>query len=680
MQYKKNGQVNCNAVDLAVLHREAQKGKAWATPEAFLNAPHREIPYIPSVQIFVLLAFQPQDETDYSYRLRQTLKISNDTGAFYSERTLFDRSRSEKCRKISTPHPTLMKLQRWILRNILEQLEVSPVSFAYRKGVCLKDNAAPHVGKKQMVKADISHFFETVSYGKVYGVFAEAGYDKPVATLLAKLCTLRGHLPQGAPSSPALANLVMGRFDEIVCAYCDERGIIYTRYSDDLTFSADRMDIAGLLRFVRATLKAEGFSMNSKKIRVLGPGARHQVCGIVTNEVLSVPKSYRRKLRQEVYFLQKSTLAEHIRRMNDPKFIDFDGSIRTDYYLRNLLGRLQFVEQIRHDPKMLEAALQVQDMLFFAEEYPKHPEVGGFLFGEVSSVKREALMIVKLGGEVPPRLLELLLPHSHSFVDCMLKSGRLRRKKTGNLTLGASVRMECTEEDVCFSLRRAEKVLIQMENAGQYTDADILASYIDGLAHSPDFPGEFIWGVDMATRSWRKRMTLQRWERLRGIDFSRLAPCVELSQKMAVVLCPLSEFPKGMTNALTDILFRDQAQTIERLRQTGWLEEITDEKGMLRLRLTERGILSMYQSRELVWTGERMEPICEAIFLAKRNAYRGDYEAFLYASAILWRLCVMEDVPGDTRELCRDTSLTLGIIAARERFKATSTATEADKR
>lgn len=440
------------------------------------------------------------------------------------------------------------------------------------------------------------------------------------------------------------------------------------------------MDIAGLLRFVRATLKAEGFSMNPKKIRVLGPGARHQVCGIVTNEVLSVPKSYRRKLRQEVYFLQKSTLAEHIRRMNDPKFIDFDGSIRTDYYLRNLLGRLQFVEQIRHDPKMLEAALQVQDMLFFAEEYPKHPEVGGFLFGEVSSVKREALMIVKLGGEVSPRLLELLLPHSHSFVDCMLKSGRLRRKKTGNLTLGSSVRMESTEEDVCFSLRRAEKVLIQKENAGQYTDADILASYIDGLAHSPDFPGEFIWGVDMATRSWRKRMTLQRWERLRGIDFSRSAPCVELSQKTAVVLCPLSEFPKGMTNALTDILFRDQAQIIERLRQTGWLEEITDEKGMLRLRLTERGILSMYQSRELVWTWERMEPICEAIFLAKRNAYRGDYEAFLYASAILWRLCVMEDVPGDTRELCRDTSLTLGIIAARERFKATSTATEADKR
>ena len=73
MQYKKNGQVSCNAVDLAVLHQETQKGKTWATPEAFLNAPHREIPYIPSVQIFVLLAFQPQDETDYSYRLRQTL-------------------------------------------------------------------------------------------------------------------------------------------------------------------------------------------------------------------------------------------------------------------------------------------------------------------------------------------------------------------------------------------------------------------------------------------------------------------------------------------------------------------------------------------------------------------------------------------------------------------------------
>ena len=679
MQYKKNGQVSCNAVDLAVLHREAQKGRIWATPGAFLNVPHRENPYIPSVQVFVLLAFQPQDEKDYSYRLRQALKISNDTGAFYSERTLVDRSRSEKCRKISTPHPSLMKLQRWILRNILERLEVSSVSFAYRKGVGLKDNAAPHIGKKQMVKVDISHFFETVSYGKVYGVFADAGYDKPVATLLAKLCTLRGQLPQGAPSSPALANLVMGRFDEIVCAYCDEHGIAYTRYSDDLTFSADRMDTTGLLRFVRTALKAEGFFMNPRKVRVLGPGARHQVCGIITNEVLSVPKSYRRKLRQEVYFLQKSTLAEHIRRMNDPKFIDFDGSIRTVYYLRNLLGRLQFVEQIRHGPRMLEAALQVQDMLFFAEEYPEHPEVGGFLFGEISDVMQEALMIVKLGGEVQPRLLELLLPHSHSIVSCMLKSGRLRRKKSGNLALGSSIRMERTEEDVYFSLKRAEKVLIQKENTKHYTDSDILASYIDGLAHSPDFPGEFIWGVDMATRSWRKRMTLQRWERLRGIDFSRLAPYVELSPKMAVILCPLSEFPKGMTKALTDILFRDQAQTIERLRQTGWLEEIIDEKGMPRLRLTERGILSMYQSHELTWTWERLEPICEAIFLAKRDAYCGDYEAFLYASEILWRLCVMEDVPAYTRELCRDTSLTLGIIAAGERLKAVRTATEAGK-
>ena len=127
----------------------------------------------------------------------------------------------------------------------------------------------------------------------------------------------------------------------------------------------------------------------------------------------------------------------------------------------------------------------------------------------------------------------------------------------------------------------------------------------------------------MATRSWRKRMTLQRWERLRGIDFSRSAPCVELSQKTAVVLCPLSEFPKGMTNALTDILFRDQAQTIERLRQTGWLEEITDEKGMLRLRLTERGILSMYQSRELVWTWERMDLFAKRFSLQRGTPIAG---------------------------------------------------------
>lgn len=286
MKYTQDGRLICNETDLAVLHRAAERGKAWGNLSVYASDVPAGLPPIPSAQAFVLLSLHPLSYGSYLSALQKVMKISNDSAEYYFTRTIDSELR--KPRRIVTPFPYLMALQRWILRNILDRLEVSPVSFAYRKGVSLADNAAPHLGKRRLVKLDIRHFFESISSGKVYTVFEETGYAKPIATLLTKLCTLRGCLPQGAPTSPALANLVMRRFDAGMNTYCLEHGISYTRYSDDLTFSADEMDAGALIRFARSALREEGFALNFEKIRVLGAGAQHRVCGLVVNEKLSV--------------------------------------------------------------------------------------------------------------------------------------------------------------------------------------------------------------------------------------------------------------------------------------------------------------------------------------------------------------------------------------------------------
>lgn len=236
----------------------------------------------------------------------------------------------------------LAEYQRWILRNILSQLPVHPGATAYVPGGSVKRNAAPHTGHRQLVKLDLRDFFGHVTFRQVKDVFAAAGYSDGVSAALAVLCTRAGTLPQGACTSPALANLVFYKLDDRIDKWCRSRGITYTRYSDDLSFSADEMDAAALVRKVRRLLAEEGFAVNGPKTRILGAGECHRITGVVCNEKLQAPAAYRKKLRQEVYYLLRFGLEEHLSRMGDERFCrgrTADG----EHYLRSLLGRIDYV-------------------------------------------------------------------------------------------------------------------------------------------------------------------------------------------------------------------------------------------------------------------------------------------------------------------------------------------------
>ena len=132
---------------------------------------------------------------------------------------------------------------------------------------------------------------------------------------MTNLCCFREALPQGAPTSPTISNLVMASFDESMGGWCEERQISYTRYCDDMTFSGE-FDPGMVIRKVSAYLEQMGMVLNRKKTRVYTRGSRQEVTGLTVNERVQVPRFYRKKLRQEWYYCKKYGVKEHIKALS----------------------------------------------------------------------------------------------------------------------------------------------------------------------------------------------------------------------------------------------------------------------------------------------------------------------------------------------------------------------------
>ena len=183
--------------------------------------------------------------------------VSNTLDRHYIRRQL--PKSSGGVRELSVPDPLLKHIQRQILRVLLVHMPVSPYAMAYRYGGSTLCNAAPHVGKPCVLKLDIRHFFDSILYSAVKETaFPAEVYAENLRILLAMLCYGWDRLPQGAPTSPCITNILMRDFDNEVGAWCRERQIAYTRYCDDMTFSGDfaRDEV---LRCVEPRLRALGF-------------------------------------------------------------------------------------------------------------------------------------------------------------------------------------------------------------------------------------------------------------------------------------------------------------------------------------------------------------------------------------------------------------------------------------
>lgn len=334
--------IKLNAVDMRVLSKKCAPGE---TPlSKLLSAPVRSgLPPLVTQECLTLMLLESKKYKyiDFQFEHCRLLDQSNCAGRMYEPNSI--PKANGGIRTVYEPWPDLKRVQRWILDNILKELPVSPAATAYIKGKSAFDNACCHVGKAVVIKTDIVSFFDSVKYPAVYDVFHSlAGYNADVSTLLANLCCLNGRTPQGAPTSPALANLAFVRVDCKILEYCSPRRIIYTRYADDMTFSSKEKFKAGeLLSFLRRLLKAFGFEMNRDKTRVIYQDRCQKITGFVVNKYPNVSKEYTRRIRQETYYIQEYGLYNHLNKLWTEEYEpgDLESAMR---YLRGLLGRIGY--------------------------------------------------------------------------------------------------------------------------------------------------------------------------------------------------------------------------------------------------------------------------------------------------------------------------------------------------
>lgn len=275
--------------------------------------------------------------------------LSNHAGQHYHNAQI--RKKSGGVRRLLVPDTLLNRVQRNLLHHVLDGLTVSQYATAYKKKMSVIDNAAPHVGRDLILKLDIKDFFGNITFLMVYqSAFPEAYFPPAVRKLLAELCCYEDCLPQGAPTSPAVSNLVMKPFDEYLGDWCEERGIRYTRYCDDMTFSG-AFDWREVTNKVKSYLRVMGFELNEKKTRVLRSHVRQTVTGLVVNDKPQASRKYRRQLRAEVYYCSKYGVEEHLKRIQKTE-------CTARSYLQRLLGKVQFILQVSPEDEAFRCAAE----------------------------------------------------------------------------------------------------------------------------------------------------------------------------------------------------------------------------------------------------------------------------------------------------------------------------------
>ncbi|MCZ4077412.1 reverse transcriptase family protein [Rhodococcus sp. H36-A4] len=212
-------------------------------------------------------------------------------------------------RLLEVPKPRLREIQRKVLRRILDRVPAHPAAHGFRRGRSAQTFAIPHAGREVVVSVDLKNFFPSIGFDRVVAIFEAVGYPPTVASNLAGVCTtvapaaelvgidrptasrLRStHLPQGAPTSPALANLAARQLDIRLTGLARSMGLRYTRYADDLAFSGSP-DVDTLQWVVGQVAQDEGFALHPDKTRVRRAHQRQQLTGLVVNDWPAVPRA-----------------------------------------------------------------------------------------------------------------------------------------------------------------------------------------------------------------------------------------------------------------------------------------------------------------------------------------------------------------------------------------------------
>lgn len=242
------------------------------------------------------------------------------------------KKRSGGTREIRAPYPSLLYMQNWIYREILMKCKVNGTAHGFVRKRSILTNANVHKGQTYLLKMDLKDFFPSIPINWVIQVYKDIGYTNEVAYYLASICCLEDALPQGAPTSPMLSNIVASHMDKRLYKLCQEYGYKYTRYADDIAISGKFIS-PSFIDIVTNVIEDCKFVVNKKKTRLYGDKGNKIITGIsLANNEVRIPRNYRRELGQEVYCILKYGYDAHVNR----------NKIRKSNYLQSIIGKLNF--------------------------------------------------------------------------------------------------------------------------------------------------------------------------------------------------------------------------------------------------------------------------------------------------------------------------------------------------
>ena len=287
--------------------------------------------------------------------------------ALHPYRTFFIRKRGGGLREISAP-PTSLRVLQAKLNTVLQLVYVRKQSaHGFVAGNSILSNARCHIGKRFVLNVDLADFFPSINFGRVRGVFMGKPYSipAPAATVLAQLCCHDGCLPQGAPSSPMVSNMVSAKLDGEFEALAEKYRCMYTRYADDITLSTTvpkfprelAAPVSGLSggglvlgQELIDTIESNGFTNNNKKQRLQIATSHQEVTGLTVNKFPNVPRRLVRQIRAmlhawDIYGLDAAARA-HIEKHANPSRRTRNDSLN---YGNVIKGKLAFLSMIKGD-------------------------------------------------------------------------------------------------------------------------------------------------------------------------------------------------------------------------------------------------------------------------------------------------------------------------------------------
>lgn len=319
-------------------------------------------PIIFSIIHFSILLGIPSDELNYLIDNRF------DNYSYFK----IPKKKPGEFRVVMSPNNKIKYLQKWINFNILQKTSVLlPNCTAFRPDFSIKINAEFHQKSRYILKIDLLKFYDTITEKRVYGVFKKMGYAKNLAMFFAKVCTqkhglkfwndIKGKekellselieegpciLPQGAPTSPMLANIIASKMDKRFVGLASKCGVNYSRYADDLTFSSESKSQLPSLKLIKLIIEEEGFFVNEEKVSLFKKGVKQYVTGLSITHGVNVSKKYRKKIEQHLYYCRVYGPKEHL------EFLIEHGKIQTKKnnsiyaYQDWLYGHILFIKSI----------------------------------------------------------------------------------------------------------------------------------------------------------------------------------------------------------------------------------------------------------------------------------------------------------------------------------------------